>query len=244
MRRQAFTLIELLVVVSIIALLIAILLPSLSKARHTAQALACATQQRQILIGVHMFANDNKQYIIPVGHGVNWNNISKTEWWFAHRWLGPYIGETDTEEPKVIHCPSVDEGLYGIGMNHPQIGRWLQVSQESGKMSVEWGEAAHRTDTIERPDDTVSFADAALIYNYTELNPELWIPKYPNKGEKIFRTPDNGRFYEYENPVRAFNRHDDRLAAGFLDGHVEVMSVGEIGFQYPLKDPQAKWDRY
>lgn len=127
MRRQAFTLIELLVVVAIIALLIAILLPSLSKARETAKALVCATQQRQILIGVHMFANDHDQYIIPVGHGAGWNSIGKTEWWYAHRWLGPYIGETDTLEPKVIHCPSVKTRGYGIGMNHPQIGRWLQI---------------------------------------------------------------------------------------------------------------------
>ena len=242
MRRQAFTLIELLVVVSIIALLIAILLPSLSKARHTAQALACATQQRQILIGVHMFANEHKQYIIPVGHGGGWNNIGYTEWWYAHRWLGPYIGETETDVPPVIHCPSVNEKGYGIGMNHPQVGRWLQVGG-NGQMSVEWGEAAHRIDTIERPDDTVVFADADGINNITEPDPDLWEPLTPETGSVIFRTPDNMPFFDTL-PSRAFNRHDELMAGGYLDGHVVMMRVSEVGFQYPVKVPRAKWDRY
>lgn len=110
-------------------------------------------------------------------------------------------------------------------------------------MSIEWGEAAFRLDTPERPDDTVVFADAGGVVNISEPDPDLWEPLTSEAGSVLFRTPDNMPFFDTL-PSRAFNRHDGRLAAGFLDGQVLMMQVGEIGFQYPVKDPRAKWDRY
>jgi prepilin-type N-terminal cleavage/methylation domain-containing protein/prepilin-type processing-associated H-X9-DG protein len=57
-KRSGFTLIELLVVVAIIALLISILLPSLSRAREQAKLVACSSNLKQLGIGVQMYAND------------------------------------------------------------------------------------------------------------------------------------------------------------------------------------------
>lgn len=61
--RKAFTLIELLVVVAIIALLISILLPSLSRAREQSRAVVCLATERSIGQGLHTYTTDNKEWL-------------------------------------------------------------------------------------------------------------------------------------------------------------------------------------
>lgn len=61
-QRYAFTLIELLVVISVIALLIAILLPMLAAARRSARSVQCASNQRQMGIAITAFQTDFKGY--------------------------------------------------------------------------------------------------------------------------------------------------------------------------------------
>jgi prepilin-type N-terminal cleavage/methylation domain-containing protein len=68
-KRCAFTLIELLVVVSIIALLIAILLPSLTKARELSRAVACGSNVKQIGLCLQFYGSDNRQFY-PYGPGI------------------------------------------------------------------------------------------------------------------------------------------------------------------------------
>jgi prepilin-type N-terminal cleavage/methylation domain-containing protein/prepilin-type processing-associated H-X9-DG protein len=84
-RRAGFTLIELLVVVAIIALLLSILLPSLSQARSSAYASVCLTRLKNLGTAQHVYQNDEKGYIpgspLTTGFGLAVNNPPHNGQW-------------------------------------------------------------------------------------------------------------------------------------------------------------------
>jgi prepilin-type N-terminal cleavage/methylation domain-containing protein/prepilin-type processing-associated H-X9-DG protein len=101
-RRHAFTLVELLVVIGIIAILVALLLPSLNKARQQARTVACMSNLRQMNAAFQMYQNDNryKSFYYRANYQTFWMSV-----------LMKYQGKS----AKIRTCPETPDHSNGWG---------------------------------------------------------------------------------------------------------------------------------
>ncbi len=217
-----FTLVELLVVIGIIAILIAILLPALSKARIAAMQTECMTRHRQLMLALSMYVQDNAGWPPPAALQVTdppntapfYSSTPYTYWvrWQNKRHLGKYFGNNGEKSDsipttRVMFCSAykLDANVFwysggddiGIGANIRYGCRWFRPA--GGKVV--------RYNALKNPSSNVlTFVDTYSghtweKYYYGEPSP------YNSMG------PDAAGLVAY--------RHGVNAVASFADGHAE-----------------------
>jgi prepilin-type N-terminal cleavage/methylation domain-containing protein/prepilin-type processing-associated H-X9-DG protein len=148
-KQNAFTLVELLVVIAILALLMAILLPALEKARGQAQAIICRSNMKQWGLVFNLYANDNED---SFPQSVEGNGVNQEDAWMLGATL-PYYKNTDMRM-----CPSTTT------LSRPP------VEDQPGGTFIDWGPYPASVDGAEWWD---TLATGSYAFNNWCANPPV-----------------------------------------------------------------------
>lgn len=226
--RTGFTLIELLVVVAIIALLISILLPSLSAAREKARFVKCAANLHSLITTTRIYADENKD-MIPFPNWILWSHgreLGVPGWLYggkARRFLRklerrragqkvgliwPYI-----KDEAVYRCPShvVDFDWRAGGRSADNFSWTLTSYLMNGAMadfppSTDYPHSTHKIEKY-RPDAVV-----------------FWEPPWLERGYDETIGWNDGSSYPSE---RFTTRHGGVATVAHIDGHTSVYDDGK-----------------
>jgi prepilin-type N-terminal cleavage/methylation domain-containing protein/prepilin-type processing-associated H-X9-DG protein len=233
---KGFTLIELLVVIAIIAILAAMLLPALSRAKLKAQGIGCMNNTKQLALAWRMYAEDNRDSLpFAYGNGANapyvWvqGNIDDANPALADNWnyditikkgaIWPYCGNSIS----IWHCPAdISYGQNPQGQRVPRrsvsMNNWVGGNGDSPQNGYKgyWGLAAPKSVVFRKLTAMISPGPAMTFI----LLDERW----DSINDAYFVTQMDG----YPNPATEYivdypaSYHGGACGFAFADGHSEI----------------------
>ena len=227
MKRKAFTLIELLVVISIIALLISILMPALNKAREQAKMVMCASNQRQVLIGIQSYAAENDGKLPPSIQSLKYRTPSdmSENGMSMGALLRNYIPDASVFVcPVSPYWPKKDNPIWGLNPKKSLQEIYMDDSSEYGCASSYWllWEYEGWKDCGFKPANkgkhTLMISDCLGFWDDNWYDGE-WFSNHPDKGAWKQGCGWSCKRPEHRGDPDA--RIDIQQNGGYLDGHVE-----------------------
>jgi len=254
--RGAFTLIELLVVIAIIAVLAALLLPALEKARNTARMTLCTSQMKQIGLSIQMYASDYDSDVpegftatvnSPGGYGPNAGPCHYYSY-AADNKAGVFLAYNDVPMGlcllyegkyipvgRIFYCPSMDPDEWG----------GYRYKLFDGDYREGWNET-------DGPERTSHYARASYYYRYAIGAPGTRVLKMCGGNEvNLFRSDID--FLTENCPAAVWSAyHDENSCCGTLNpgyhknGYNVLFYSGEVFFMdkslWPFFPGNVAWD--
>jgi prepilin-type N-terminal cleavage/methylation domain-containing protein/prepilin-type processing-associated H-X9-DG protein len=248
-RKKGFTLIELLVVIAIIALLLAILMPALTKVKAIAKSIVCRTNIRSITLGYRMYVESNNQS--PLMHGKPGED--------ENLWLLE-IGDQLDDINKVRYCPETKENPYKATLDDWS-GQWFGSSKkrwiwgfdvsepEQGSYAINTWLYGEKVFFVSQPDwDDYAFLtpdppNSANVPVFVDFKWVDFVVKNNQPCPDIINLDTGGDHLSINELL--INRHRDAINVGFVDGHVESVKLKDLwglkwGKDFQTLGPQTR----